>query len=98
MSRAQIMRRIVAPQVALVMAPAIVNQMAVVVKSSTLVSIIAVPDLMYQAMGIANKWFEPIEVLTTAAFLYFLIIFSISTTAEKIADRFRRKFGLASAH
>ncbi len=98
MSRAQIMRRIVGPQVALVMAPAIVNQMAVVVKSSTLVSIIAVPDLMYQAMGIANKWFEPIEVLTTAAVLYFLIIFSISTTAEKIANRFRRKFGLTSAH
>ncbi len=95
MSRLQIMRRVVAPQVVLVMAPAIVNQLAVVVKSSTLVSVIAIPDLMYQALKIVNEWFEPIEVLTTAALLYFLIIFSISTAAERIAERFRRKFGLA---
>jgi polar amino acid transport system permease protein len=68
--------------------------LAVVVKSSTLVSVIAIPDLMYQALKIVNEWFEPIEVLTTAAALYFLIIFSLSTGAERIAARFRRKFGL----
>jgi len=95
MSPAQILRRIVTPQVALVMAPAIVNQMAVVVKSSTLVSVIAIPDLMYEALKIVNQWFEPIEVLTTAAALYFVIIFALSTAAERIAERFRRKFGLA---
>jgi polar amino acid transport system permease protein len=95
MSWLQVMRRIVAPQAVLVMAPAIVNQMAVVVKSSTLVSVIAIPDLMYQALKIVNQWFEPIEVLTTAALLYFLIIFSLSTAAERIAERFRRRYGLA---
>lgn len=94
MSRRQIMWRIVTPQVVLVMAPAIVNQMAVVVKSSTLVSVIAIPDLMYEALKIVNQWFQPIEVLTSAAVLYFLIIFSISTAAEKLANHFRRKFGL----
>lgn len=94
MSRRQIMWRIVTPQVVLVMAPAIVNQMAVVVKSSTLVSVIAIPDLMYEALKIVNQWFEPIEVLTSAAVLYFLIIFSISTAAETIANHFRRRFGL----
>ena len=98
LSRLTIMRRIVAPQAVLVMAPAIVNQMAVVVKSSTLVSVIAIPDLMYQALKIVNQWFEPIEVLTTAAALYFLIIFSLSTGAERIAVRFRRKFGLVELH
>jgi polar amino acid transport system permease protein len=98
MSRLKIMRRIVAPQAVLVMAPAIVNQLAVVVKSSTLVSVIAIPDLMYQALKIVNQWFEPIEVLTTTAALYFLIIFSLSTGAERIAVRFRRKFGLVELH
>lgn len=94
MTRLQVMRRIVAPQVVLVMAPAIVNQMAVVVKSSTLVSVIAIPDLMYEALKIVNQWFEPIEILTSAAILYFLIIFLLSTAADSLAGRFRRKFGL----
>lgn len=69
--------------------------MAVVVKSSTLVSVIAIPDLMYEALKIVNQWFKPIEVLTSAAVLYFLIIFSLSSAVESIAERFRRKFGLA---
>jgi polar amino acid transport system permease protein len=95
MTSPQILRRIVAPQVALVMAPSLVNQMAVVIKSSTLISIIAIPDLMYAALRIVNQWFQPIEVLTSTAFLYFLVIFLISLTANQISDRFRARFGLA---
>ncbi|MDR3536352.1 MAG: amino acid ABC transporter permease [Acetobacteraceae bacterium] len=95
MSSLQIVRRIVAPQVALVMAPALISQMAVVIKSSTLVSVIAIPDLMYAALKIVNEWFEPIEVLTSTAFLYFLLIFLISLAANRISDRFRARFGLA---
>jgi polar amino acid transport system permease protein len=94
MTSLQIARRIVAPQVALVMAPSLVNQMAVVIKSSTLVSVIAIPDLMYAALRIVNQWYEPIEVLTSTAFLYFLIIFLISLTANRISDRFRARLGL----
>lgn len=95
MSSLQIVRRIVAPQVALVMAPSLVSQMAVVIKSSTLVSVIAIPDLMYAALRIVNQWFEPIEVLTSTAFLYFLVIFLISAAANRISDYFRARFGLA---
>jgi polar amino acid transport system permease protein len=90
-----ITRRIVAPQVALLMAPSLVSQMAVIIKSSTLVSVIAIPDLMYEALRIVNQWFEPIEVLTSTAFLYFLTIFLISLTANRIADRFRARLGLS---
>jgi polar amino acid transport system permease protein len=96
MTSAQILWRIVTPQVALVMAPSLVSQMAVVIKSSTLVSIIAIPDLMYAALRIVNEWFEPIEVLTSTAFLYFIVIFLISLAANRISDRFRVRFGLAA--
>ena len=95
LSSLQIIRRIVAPQVTLVMAPSLISQMAVVIKSSTLVSVIAIPDLMYAALRIVNQWFEPIEVLTSTAFLYFLVIFLLSLTANRISDRFRTQFGLA---
>lgn len=95
MTPAQIMRRIVMPQAVLVMAPAIVNQMTVVVKSSTLVSVIAMPDLMYEALKLVNTWFEPIEILTSAALMYVAAIFLISAFAKRVSDHFRTKFGLA---
>ncbi|MBM3524410.1 MAG: amino acid ABC transporter permease, partial [Alphaproteobacteria bacterium] len=47
MSPAQILARLVMPQVGLMVAPSIVNQFTVVVKSSTLVSVITVQDLMF---------------------------------------------------
>jgi polar amino acid transport system permease protein len=93
MTPLEVIRRIVAPQVALVTAPGLVSQMAVVIKSSTLVSVIAIPDLMYAALKIVDQWFEPIEVLTSAAFLYFLVIFLISLTANRVSDHFRARFG-----
>jgi polar amino acid transport system permease protein len=94
MTRPQAFRRIVAPQVLLVMSPSIINQLAVVVKASTLVSIIAIPDLMYDALKIVNQWFEPIEVLTSVAVLYILTIFALSAMAKWVADHFREKYGL----
>jgi polar amino acid transport system permease protein len=78
------------------MAPSIVNQLAVIVKASTLVSVIAIPDLMYNALKIVNQWFEPIEVLTFVAAIYVTTIYLLSASAKYIADRFRQKYGLAS--
>lgn len=96
MSNFQIMRRIVMPQVVLVMAPSLVNQMTVVIKSSTLVSVIAVPDLMYEALKIVNQWFEPIEILTSTAVIYIAVVFAISMAAKQVSDYFRKKYGLAA--
>jgi polar amino acid transport system permease protein len=90
-------RRLVLPQALLVVAPSIVNQLAVIIKSSTLVSVIAIPDLMYQAMRIVNQWFEPIEVLTSAALIYVAVIFALSTLARLVAERLRRRYGLGGA-
>jgi polar amino acid transport system permease protein len=90
-------RRIVLPQVALTVAPSIVNQFTVIVKSSTLVSVITVADLMYQAYRLVHIWYEPIEVLTATAALYILLVFSISMAGKRIADALRRRYGLAAA-
>src|SRR5579862_1640951 len=66
-SRWRTLWRVEVPQVALVVAPMVLHQLAVVVKSSTLVSVIAIADLMYAGLQIVNQWYEPIEVLTTIA-------------------------------
>jgi polar amino acid transport system permease protein len=93
-SSSQSMYRITMPQVALDMAPSLINQLTVVLKSSTRVSVIAVPDLMFQALRLVDRSLEPIEVLSTTALVYILLIFSVSFMARRVADRFRDKFGL----
>jgi polar amino acid transport system permease protein len=93
MSRALALRRIVLPQVFITMAPSIMNQLIVVVKSSTLVSVIAVPDLLYQAMRLVNIWFEPIEILSFTALVYILFVFLLSLLLNRLADRLRARYG-----
>src|SRR6266850_1367681 len=95
MSSVQTFARIVAPQVALASAPSIVNQFTVIVKSSTLISVITVPDLMLQSQKLVNVWYEPIEILTATAAIYVLFVFLISLAGKFLADRLRRRYGLA---
>ena len=92
MSPALTLRRIVLPQALLVMAPAIMNQFLVVVKSSTLVSVIAVPDLMYQALRLTSIWFEPIEILSVTALVYVTIVFALSISIKWYSDRLRARY------
>jgi len=97
MSPLLVFRRIVMPQTLLTVAPSIVNQFTVIVKSSTLVSVITVQDLMFQAMKLVNVWYEPIEILTVTAAIYILFVFLLSTAGKLLADRMRRRYGLAAA-
>ena len=97
MSPAQTFARIVMPQVTLASAPSIVNQFTVIVKSSTLVSVITVPDLMSESQRLVNVWYEPIEILTATAAIYIVFVFLISLAGKLLADRLRRRYGLAAA-
>ena len=95
MSPLLVFRRIILPQVLLSSAPAIVNQFTVIVKSSTLVSVITVQDLMFQSQKIVNIAYEPIEILTATAALYIAFIYLVSMAGKLLADRLRRSYGIA---
>jgi polar amino acid transport system permease protein len=97
MSPVLVFGRIVLPQVALSSAPSIVNQFTVIVKSSTLVSVITVQDLMFQSQKIVNIWYEPIEILTATAVIYIVVIFLVSVAGKSLADMLRRRYGIAAA-
>ena len=88
--------RIIAPQVLLASTPSFVNQFTVIVKSSTLVSVITVQDLMFESQRIVNVWYEPIEVLTATAAIYILFIFTLSWFGKTLADILRHRYGLAT--
>lgn len=97
MSPILVFGRIVMPQTVLMVAPSIVNQFTVIVKSSMLVSVITVHDLMFQALKLVNVWYEPIEILTATAGLYIAFVFLVSLAGKSLADALRRRYGLAAA-
>jgi polar amino acid transport system permease protein len=96
MSPPLVFARVVLPQVVLSSAPSIVNQFTVIVKSSTLVSVITVQDLMFQSQKIVNIWYEPIEILTATAVIYIVVIFLVSVAGKSLADMLRRRYGIAA--
>jgi polar amino acid transport system permease protein len=97
MSPFLVFRRIILPQVLLTVAPSIVNQFTVIVKSSTLVSVITVQDLMFQSQKIVNVYLDPIEILTATAAIYIIFVFAVSSLGKFLADTLRKRYGLALA-
>ena len=87
MTYARLMRRIVIPQAVLRITPGILNQYVNCLKSTSIVSIIAVPDLMYYATLIVTSTFLPMPVYTLVALIYFLLIFAIAMAVRVAISR-----------
>ena len=92
MTQGRLMRRIVIPQAVIRMMPGILNQFVTCFKSTSIVSIIAVPDLMYQAGLIVSQTFLPMPVYTIVALIYFLMVLAVSW-AVRLATRQLPNFG-----
>lgn len=73
MSHTQTLRRIVLPQAGRRVIPPVGATWVSLFKDTALVSVIAVPDLMYQGRVAAITTYRPMEVLTAVALIYFLI-------------------------
>jgi len=84
MRRLQIMRRIILPQAFRNMLPAIMNQGVMQLKNTSLVSTVAVGDLLYQGSIITSATYRPLEVYTTVAVLYFLILFPMTRLSSAL--------------
>ncbi len=85
------LRRIIIPQLVMNIVPALVNQLVSVVKSSTVVSVIGVGDLLYQTNSLINRWHEPVEILTFTALIYIGLVSAISITTRRIETRIRAR-------
>lgn len=82
MTPLQVMKRIVLPQALRRMAPPMLNQSIMQLKNTSLVSIIAVPDLLYQGQIIAHDSYRPLEVYTAVALSYLAILFPLTMLAR----------------
>jgi polar amino acid transport system permease protein len=87
MSYLQTLRRVVLPQAFRRMLPAFVNETVSLVKYSSLVSVLGVADLTYQAQSLSTSSYRPIEVFTFIAIVYFLLCTLLSYLARRLELR-----------
>jgi len=89
--RLAIWRRIVMPQMLLTITPALMNQFIVIIKCSTLVSVIAVPDLMFQALRLTGIWGDPVPIMSFVAVVFIAVIMALSALSKHFADLTRAR-------
>jgi polar amino acid transport system permease protein len=91
MGEGLILRRIILPQVVRSMLPESINQFISLFKATTIVSLIAVPDLMYQVSMITQQQMRPLPLYTGAAITYFVIVLVAGSSLRVAADRWRAR-------
>jgi polar amino acid transport system permease protein len=76
------MRRVILPQAVRRMVPPFMNQSITQLKNTSLVSTIAVPDLLYQGQLITADTYRPLETYTMVAVVYFVLLFPATVLAQ----------------
>lgn len=89
LSYGQTLQKIIVPQAIRNVLPALGNEFVVVIKESSIVSIIGIADLMYKANTVRGNTFQPFEPLLVAALVYFLLTFTLSKLLAYIEKRMR---------
>jgi polar amino acid transport system permease protein len=77
-----VMRLVILPQAVRRMVPPFVNQSVTQLKNTSLVSTIAVPDLLYQGTVVTETTYRPLEVYTVVALIYFALLFPSTMLAQ----------------
>jgi glutamine transport system permease protein len=78
MTYGQVMRYVILPQAIKRMIPAFGNEFVVLIKDSSLVAVIAAPELMYWARSAASQYYRVWEPYMAAAVIYLILTYSLS--------------------
>jgi polar amino acid transport system permease protein len=73
------------------MLPEMVNQLVSLFKSTTIVSLITVQDIMYQVSMISVAEMRPVPLYTGAALLYCAVIILATQTFQRLTERWRSR-------
>ena len=82
-----VMRLAILPQAVRRMVPPLLNQSITQLKNTSLVSTIAVPDLLYQGTLITADTYRPLEVYTVVAAIYFVLLFPATRFVQHYEQR-----------
>ncbi|MBZ8132710.1 amino acid ABC transporter permease [Afifella sp. IM 167] len=92
MTRLKAFRRITLPQALRAIVPATGNQVILMLKTTSLVSVIALPELLYSAQIIYARTFEIIPLLVVASLWYLFMCTLLSIGQHFLERRFGRGF------
>ena len=87
MSYAQAMRHIVLPQAFKRIIPPLAGQFISLIKDSSLVSVIALADLMFQGQQAVARTYHAFEIYFTVALLYLVMTFTLSMATQYVERR-----------
>ena len=87
--RFQITRLVVLPQMVTVVLPPLANQAVVLIKETSVASLIAAPELMHAARDLAAEFYMPLEIYLLAGLMYLLLAFPMSVVARWLEVRLR---------
>lgn len=87
MSYLKMMLLVILPQAARRMVPPLVNQSILQLKNTSLLYVVAVPDLMYTSYELSSRTYRPLEVYTIVALIYFCLLFPLTALAQKLELR-----------
>lgn len=87
LSHGQTMRYIIWPQAFKRMIPPMGNQFIISIKDTSLLSVILVPELIFQGRLIVANHFNAVEIYTTVAAFYLAITLSLSIALRRLEKR-----------
>ncbi len=87
MSPAEMMRRIILPQALRRMVAPFIDRSFELTKTTALAASLAYAELLYEAMQVNSITFRPMEVYTTIALLYFIVLFAASSLMRLVERR-----------
>ncbi|WP_321796126.1 amino acid ABC transporter permease [Caballeronia sp. J97] len=83
------LRRIQVPQAFRLTLPSLVNEMVLLIKASSLISVVGVAEITRTAQNIAASSYRPLEAYAAAGLIYFVICGALSLAAHAAEQRLR---------
>jgi polar amino acid transport system permease protein len=84
MTYGEMMRHVILPQAIRRMVPPFVNQSVTQLKNTSLLYVVAVPDLMYTGSIVVAETYRPLEVYTSVAAMYFVLLYPLTRWAKRL--------------
>ncbi|MFP4395943.1 MAG: amino acid ABC transporter permease [Anaerolineales bacterium] len=86
MTKLQAILNVMMPQALRLAIPAWSNEVAYMVKYTSVVFVISVPDLLARGQFIISKHYNPMEILLTVGAIYLVVVLGISMALSKLEE------------
>jgi len=90
MTPRQILRYIILPQATAIMLPPLINTLVIVLKDTSICSLISAPEIMLRGKDLASTYFRPMHLYVLAGAMYFAMAWPLSLLGRRWAQRLGR--------